>query len=173
MKKAIVFIVVSIALNSAMANECNTSSIVPTTPTAQFVVSASDGTVLDLKTGLLWAKCPLGQTYAQGKCEGEATHYETFQEALNAADTRRVYLGYTGFRMPNIKELGSIVERQCHNPTINLAVFPDTPSATFYSNTPDPNDPRVARTINFATGEEFTARVDILRHVRMVKDSTF
>jgi hypothetical protein len=78
--------------------------------------------------------------------------------------------GQADWRIPNIKELGSIVEYQCHNPAINLAAFPDTPSATYWSATPDPRDSRQARSIYFADGSDLTPDVSNYRNVRLVRD---
>lgn len=157
---------------TAHAQSCNTALIDETTPATEFL-DFNDGTVLHLKTGLLWAKCALGQTYSDGKCLHSATNFPTPSAALlAAADLKSAFLGHEGFRMPNIKELASIVERQCTAPTINLAVFPDTPSSTFLTNTFDINSPdeQTFRAIYFSNGEEFTPAVDTARNVRLVKN---
>lgn len=158
--------------SNAIAQSCNTTQIAPVTPSSSFL-DMQNGSTLDLRTGLVWANCALGQTYAKGACSGEASHFSTAYEALNAANRlRSSYMGQRGFRMPSIKELASIVERQCSYPAINISVFPDTPSATFISSTPFPDntDGSILRTINFSTGEEYTSQVETLRHVRLVKD---
>jgi hypothetical protein len=94
-------------------------SIHPSTPNTQFKINA-DGTVLDKKTGLMWKRCkeaPIG---------GMACNkilYTTWGAALRmAADS--VFAGYTDWRLPNVKELQSLVEESCAIPAINLAVFP-------------------------------------------------
>jgi len=157
--------------SNAFAQSCNTTQIEPVTASSSFL-DMQNGSALDLRTGMVWSKCALGQTYANGTCSGEATHFATAYDALNAANrVKDNYLGQDGFRLPSIKELASIIERQCSYPAINIAVFPDTPSATFLSSTPFPesSDNAVLRTINFSTGEEFTPPVETLRHIRLVK----
>lgn len=158
---------------SANAADCKPNTILPSTPNDQFVDN-EDNTILDLRTGLLWAKCAIGQDYANGKCEGAAQNFTSFRAALSHVDSIRTsYLDTGGWRIPNIKELDSIVERQCTNPSINVDIFPDTPSATFFSSTPQPDslDNFWARSISFFTGEEYTPPTETLRHVRLVKDS--
>lgn len=173
MKKLILSLMVSVAVAQVQAADCNTSSIVPTTPIVQFI-DHGNGTILDLKTGLLWSKCSLGQTYEGDTCTGAATTYTTFSEGLTAAhQVKDSHLDTNGWRVPNIKELDSIVERQCTDPSINVPLFPDTPSATYISSTPDPDslDGTGARSISFFTGEEYTPPTEPSRHIRLVKDS--
>ena len=59
----------------------------------------------------------------------------SYASDLNAAGG---FAGYVDWRLPNVKELLSLVERQCLSPAINAAVFPDTVVETpFWSSTPD------------------------------------
>lgn len=170
--KNITLIALVLTGSNAFAQSCNTTQIEPVTASSSFL-DMHNGSALDLRTGLVWSKCALGQIYTNGTCSGEATHFATAYDALTAANhIKNNYLGQSGFRVPTIKELSSIVERQCSYPAINIAVFPDTPSATFLSSTPYPESPdnAVLRTINFSTGEEFTPPVETLRHVRLVKN---
>jgi hypothetical protein len=96
----------------------------------------NDGTVIDTKTGLIWKKCSEGQSGAD--CSGgEATTY-SWQGALQQAQTvnnNGGFAGYKDWRVPNLKELFSIVENQCDSPSINTTVFPNTPviSPMYYS----------------------------------------
>ena len=122
-----------------------------------------NGTVTDLRTSLIWAKCTLGQTYtlSTNSCSGAgAVNYLDWGDALSAAASYEVN-NISGWRMPNIKELGSLVDRSCAAPTINLTLFPNTVSSIYYSSTPfkgssvDLNyDHLVSRVINFSDGTE-------------------
>lgn len=110
-------------------------NVAKSTPTARF--SITDTTVVDKQTGLMWAKCSLGQT---GKdCTGSVTkqNWSSAQSTVTAKNASATgYLGHKGWRLPNIKELTSIFEAACTQPAINLDVFPNTPTDTYWSATP-------------------------------------
>lgn len=101
-------------------------SITLTTPDSRFTDNG-DGTVKDKQTGLIWMRCTLEQTWDGVTCTGGVGTY-TWQQALQAADGYS-FAGSDAWRVPNIKELESIVERGCSDPSINLNIFPATPSA--------------------------------------------
>lgn len=115
------------------AQTCKPDSILASTPTAQFTVH-DDGTVTDTKTGLMWKTCAEGQSGATCANGGIASY--TWQQALSQVQTVNSTGGfatYVDWRLPNIKELDSIAERQCDAPAINLTVFPNTPADIFWS----------------------------------------
>lgn len=89
-----------------------------------------DGTVSDRTTKLMWAKCVLGQTWADGACTGVAAapDWESAQRAATAVN-RDGSLFFNDWRLPLLRELATITERSCDNPRTNLAVFPSTPAA--------------------------------------------
>jgi outer membrane receptor for monomeric catechols len=105
-----------------------------TTPIDQFTIN-TDGTVSDSKTGLMWQRCSYGQIYNSetGACDG-STPSLTWQEALRGAlnDTTA---DYDDWQVPNIKELASILEHSCTEPSINEDVFFGTKLQNYWSNT--------------------------------------
>ncbi|WP_166638815.1 DUF1566 domain-containing protein [Paraglaciecola marina] len=103
-----------------------------TTPDASFIDN-DDGTVTDLGTGLIWTTCSLGQVWETGQCIGDATSF-IWSDALEQAATF-VYAESSDWRLPNIKELESLVEFGCHSPSINEGVFPNTSSTYYWSST--------------------------------------
>lgn len=116
---------------------CKPESIPAATPTADFVDNR-DGTVTHKRTGLAWMRCSLGQSWDGKSCAGEAKKY-VWKKALQAAadfNAAGGYAGHADWRLPNIKELDSIVETQCIDPSINLEMFPATPVFRFWSSTP-------------------------------------
>jgi hypothetical protein len=86
----------------------------------------NDGTTYHKKTGLTWKRCAEGQSWSWdqvneiGTCTGTASTY-TWQAALSLATD--------GWRLPNQKELNSILELARVGPAINATVFPYTPSS--------------------------------------------
>ena len=133
------------------AQTCRSEAQIPSsTPTAAFV-DHGDGTVTDSRTGLMWMKCPLGLSGA-GCATGSAQAY-TWRQALEAAQGSR-FAGYDDWRLPNIKELSSLVERRCYGPAINLEVFPGMGGDKSYvwSSSPGANDSDGAWNVEFKYG---------------------
>lgn len=85
-------------------------------------------------------------------------------------------LGYEDWRLPNSKELASLVEYACFAPAISVEAFPDTPSASFWTNTPDTrgvNPGLLGKVIDFTYGVEDLSTAGAARnriYVRMVRD---
>lgn len=136
MKVLLVSLVMVALSHSVMAQTCNTK-LQASTPTSRFTVSAN-GTVTDKQTGLMWKQCAEGLSGSDCGV-GTATPY-TWQAALNhVADLNTIEGGfatYTDWRVPNIKELGSIIELRCSTPLFNLAIFPNVAATdNFWSST--------------------------------------
>jgi len=112
----------SIIPATAPAQQCAFDKIRPTTPTEQFDVEK--GTALDTKTGLMWKLCVEGRSGAD--CMTGSEQYLAWDEALRQA-TDSTHAGYKDWRIPNVKELKSLVEVACIGPAINEKVFPNTP----------------------------------------------
>ena len=108
------------------AQTCN-DFMPASTPDSRFIVNG--GEVTDLATGLIWQRCSLGQTGSD--CSGGGATGYSWTLALQAADDEKQLTGKP-WRLPNVKELRSIVEEKCHDPAINLVVFPGTPASNFY-----------------------------------------
>ena len=106
---------------------------VPTTPTSDFVDN-QDGTVTHKITGLTWMRCAMGRTWTGTTCSGTAQAYgydNAIQQTANFA-------GYSDWRLPNIAELQTIVERDSVTSAINAELFPNTPYFnSFWSSSPN------------------------------------
>ena len=135
-----------IIANTANAQTCN-DSIKETTPNIQ-LIDNRDGTIIDNSTGLMWKQCSQGQSGSS--CTGSADAY-SWKEALEQAYTH-TYAGYSDWRLPNIKELSSILERACYEPSINKARFPNTESNWYWSSSAYANFDYGAWGVNFYLG---------------------
>lgn len=147
MMRSILTAIPALLLAAPLAAQTCSNSIDPTAPLARYTLH-DDGTVTDDATGLRWQRCPAGYTlddggtpldYADDACNDTGTGTRDWQGALQAAETINAGAGFAGFndwRLPNIKELMSIVERQCAAPAVNANVFPGLPpSARLWSST--------------------------------------
>lgn len=125
---------------------CNDAAL-HTTPTHRFDIQAG-GIAVDLRTGLVWMRCPVGYVlddrqspddFGDDRCAatGDATHmnWQSAMEAAAALNAAGGFAGYSDWRLPNVKELVSIVERKCMQPAWNTAVFPDTHFARTWTST--------------------------------------
>jgi len=145
------------------ASTCPANNVL-TTPTADFTDN-TDGTVTHLKTGLMWKQCAEGLSGA-GCATGGST-FMTWSAALSAAATP--FAGYSDWRLPNQKELRSIVETGCYNPNINETAFPATPSAGFWSSTAYASLPAFAWVVFFSSGDSSASSKADSHYVRLVR----
>jgi len=145
------------ASQAALAQQvCKYDSIPATAPASRFTDNG-DGTVTDKLTGLQWKRCNEGQIWDSGKCIGVAPSFE-WQEALIIAAAAQ-FAGHTDWRLPNIKELASVLENACTYPAVNEAVFSSTtvggwsatPTASY---DPTNNIGYGAHLISFSSGGE-------------------
>ena len=153
----------------AGAQTCQTNRILATTPTNRFTIN-NDGTVSDTKTGLIWKKCSEGQSGVDCRI-GTATTY-TWQGALQQAQrvsNNGFFAGYKNWRLPSIKELNSIVEEQCSQPSINLAVFPESQSNAYWSSSPFASSSSVAWYVFFGYGSSNYGGKNDDHFVRLVR----
>ncbi|MFC1795733.1 DUF1566 domain-containing protein [Pseudomonadota bacterium] len=154
MKKAVVVIVwAMLSAVSASAAQVCPNGIPQTTPTADFT-NHGDGTLTHKVTGRMWKQCVEGLS-GVGCASGTVSKF-TWQEALQRANVHS-FAGYDDWRLPNIKELSSIIERSCYDPAINLSVFPNGPSSSVWSGSPYADD------TNDAWGVLFNGGYDVLR----------
>ena len=158
-------LMLAITMSPALAQTCR-DDIPSSAPDSRFSDNG-DSTVTDRATGLIWKQCAEGLSGAD--ClTGTATTF-TWQAALqHAADAD--FAGSSLWRLPNKKELASLVEQRCHVPAINSRFFPNTPSSYFWSSSPDADYPLDVWSFHFATGDEENSRNYYALHVRLVRD---
>lgn len=171
MKKLTLIVVGMLIWNGQVlaASNCDTITITANTPTTAFV-DHGDGTVTHAKTGLMWKKCAEGLDGATCTTGMATTH--TWQAALQLVETLNNgggFATYNDWRVPNLKELHSIVERQCIGPAINAAIFPATASSQYWSASPYAGSDTQAWHVNFNSGLDFISGKDTSHYVRLVR----
>lgn len=152
---------------SVQAQTCN-ADITATAPDSRYTDNG-DGTVTDTTTGLMWKQCPEGLSGADCATGGGVTY--TWQGALEQAVTVNSggFAGQTDWRLPNLKELASLVETKCYSSAINATLFPNTPSLGFWSASPYADGADRAWFVNFDSGLDFALYKYDVYYVRLVR----
>ena len=139
------------------------------TPSAEFAV-LPNGTAVHMKTSLIWKRCVEGQTWNGSACAGSATLFSwagALTQSTSASDG-----GSTQWRVPNRKELESIVEFCGHSPTVNQEVFPGTPYERFWTSTTYLAEANRAWDVSFADGYVGASLKSATQYVRLVRSLT-
>lgn len=167
----------SIAADVDAAQTCDASVPAASTGSARFEADA-DGTVTDTRSRLMWMRCSAGQQWSGNHCAGQAQSL-AFPSAQSTADeiNRSGSAFFSDWRMPRMTELASIAERECSDPRIDLALFPDTPAAFYWTATSrsgsrsGPGSPDFGYALSF--GSEGFRYVDHgqANFVRLVRDA--
>jgi hypothetical protein len=146
-----------------------------------------DGLVKDTKTGLMWMRCSLGQTWNGKTCEGKALGY-TWDNAMKQADyaNQEKREGYDDWRVPTYDELKTLVycrsglpkkmndtNKKCDSdyakPTIKSEVFLKTPSDWFWSSSPNADNSSDAWFVDFNNDNDYGDLKDNNNFVRLVR----
>ncbi|MEE9310433.1 MAG: DUF1566 domain-containing protein [Cocleimonas sp.] len=121
--------------------QCNTA-MPESTPSSDFTY-LTGGMVTHNPTGLTWSRCLYGQTlhdngtaniFTDDTCTN-TPFSRNWRQALDIAESSE-FGGHTDWRVPNLKELKSIVEYQCSSPALNTEVFPDGSSSVVWTSSP-------------------------------------
>ena len=172
-------IVASSGVAQAQTSSCSSGSVLsmpPSTPTERFTIPADESltsspVIIDKQSGLMWARCETGKTWdPQYECIGTAA-LKNWQETLAHIESTDSYLGYAGWRVPNVKELTSIVERRCLEPSLNSDVFASGQATILWTNSPiDSNSTSSVWTVDFAAGTTQTVTPTSSYGFRLVRD---
>jgi hypothetical protein len=169
-KPFLLFAFITTLAAPAWSNTCDTSTRAASTPTENFTDNG-DGTVTDKQSGLTWMRCAQGQTWSGGGCAGSAQRY-TWPDALAMALNLNALGGHAqhaDWRIPKLPELAGIVERQCRDPRINLALFPATPAAAFWSATSRRGEDDQALALSFGPEGVSAGSKEETHFVRLVR----
>jgi len=96
---------------------------------------------------------------------GDGTDTDDFIDALNDAH----FGGYSDWRMPNRKELRSIVDYELFKPAINTFYFPNTLASYYWSSTPYAGYPNYAWSMHFYYGYDYWYYKSYNYYVRAVR----
>src|SRR5450756_1981947 len=128
------------AAPNAHAVSCSSTNPIASNPDSVYDTATVPGTAIDTRTKLMWQRCSVGQTWNGSTCTGSARGSAqgdgwawVLQQSVN-----NKFAGFTDWRVPNVKELRSLVE-ECRGypvPSINDTIFPNTPLDAFYSSSP-------------------------------------
>jgi hypothetical protein len=142
-------------------------------------IDNKDGTITHTPSGLVWQKCLVGQTWQAGSnfegltnsCSGTATT-QSYDDALKLTSD---FAGQTDWRIPNIRELRSLVDFDKVEPAINKTLFPKTPcDGWFWSNSGVANSPN-RWIVDFCYGVDKIDHVDVSSNyiTRLVRGRQF
>lgn len=121
-----------------------------------------NNTVLDRKSGLSWRRCYEGQTWDGSRCNGAPMEINHSAALVHARQT-------TGWRVPNIKELTTIVDRSRSSPAFDTSAFPGAGTLNVWASTPVPDASNyawgllpiygIAGTFNSRAGDYYALRL--------------
>ncbi|GAP74076.1 MULTISPECIES: DUF1566 domain-containing protein [Pseudoalteromonas] len=128
------FLIVAAVVSTSLWAEQRCYNLQASTPAERFVIN-TDGTITDNATGLMWQRCSYGQQFDAElqSCSGAAQQL-SWQQALQSA-TNDEFAGFDDWHLPNSKELASIVEHRCVEPSLNLDLFLDASNDNYWSST--------------------------------------
>lgn len=162
-QKLTAILALTVLAGSARAVTCQ-NSIPSSNPNAIYEISTDGASVTDTRTGLTWKRCLEGMEWSGTTCTGTPTTM-SWAEALDHAKSQG-----SDWRLPNIKELRSLVEECRTSPAINDTVFSDMPfSSRVWSGSPYANHPGLAWVVDFYGGNSGNSNRSVNGHVRLVR----
>ncbi|MBF0265786.1 MAG: DUF1566 domain-containing protein [Gammaproteobacteria bacterium] len=144
-----------------------------------FAVCNAGNTILDKRTGLMWDRCSYGKTWNEKKqyCEGKAAQYSWQDSLLTISDINKYkYFDKSDWRLPNIKELSSLVDSRCMNPSIDMSSFPEKYIDEFepgrydyWTSSVFEQYPQRAWAVDFNLGQDYPNNKRLLKNIRLVR----
>ena len=112
-----------------------------------------DGTVTDITTRLIWQ-----QADAKKNWEAAITYCEELKHA-----------NHQDWRLPNIKELRTIIDMTKTNLTIDSIAFPGAKASLYWSSTTFESNPKNAMVYDFSNGNTHSEEKVFTNYVRCVR----
>lgn len=122
-------------------------------PQGRYTVSAD--TIFDTKANLTWQRSAPTGLYAQPNAAA-------YCQSLSLG-------GITGWRLPTIKELQSIVDIRALSPAIDTTAFPGTASKPYWSSSPYAGNASYAWVVDFNDGYTTNLNIAFSYRVRCVR----
>ena len=125
-------------------------------PAGRYTVNG--GTVLDKQTKLTWQRTPSTTKYS-------------WADAKTACAAAGATLGGSGWRVPTIKELHTLIDysQPATAAAIDPAAFPETPMDNFWSSTPLSGSTSMAWNLSFVLGNPSSASITSTLYVRCIR----
>jgi hypothetical protein len=137
----------------------------------RFVPNAAGDEITDTETGLIWRRCAEGQLWSGTTCTDTPTSF-SFRNALEHAKSVATSTG-VAWRLPNVKELSSLVIRNKSAALINTTAFPSSGAQViFWSSTPQHSSAMVGGWfVDFQRGYVGMNPSTVTYAVRLVRDA--
>lgn len=143
---------------------CNEKKINDKSP----LIDNGNGTVTDKSTGLMWKQCSEGTT-AGANCTAPHIQFTWDRALLRSPDVNLDgFAGYKDWRLPNKKELESIIEKTCVWPAIDQTMFPNT-LGSYWTSSPSGDYASQAWRVSFdygVGGWDYKSNTGYIRLVR-------
>lgn len=146
--------IVGLGLGVAVCALMNVAPSGAAAPPGRYEIVGS--TVLDTKTKLTWLReVPAGAF--------DWTQTKNYCSSLD--------VGGKGWRLPNMKELLTLIDETASSPAIDVDAFPNTPSNSFWTSSPEVSSAgHVIWTVDFVYGTTGIAPIDNKGpHIRCVR----
>lgn len=164
--------VLPVSVSRAQAAQgCNSEQIAATAPSSRYR-QMDDGAIVDTETDLIWRTCLQGVTGRN--CDRGQPLALNWAEALAHVpefNNGGGFAGYSDWRLPNIRELSTLVELQCAGPAVNLAVFPNAAVPDVWSSSPSRFHTHYSWHVDFESGAFTYGERAKPKAVRLVRDA--
>jgi len=114
-------------------------------------VDSGNGTATDTVTNLMWQQCTAGFSGTGCATDDANPNTYTWENAISYCEGLSLG-GFYNWRLPNIKELQTIVDRTTYSPAINATYFPNTVASYYWSSTSMMPSATNAWSVEFAEG---------------------
>jgi hypothetical protein len=172
-KFIMLFIILIFSYQSVANQYCSDEQESPT-PDSRYTIY-TDGTAIDHQTNLIWMRCTIGRTINSNtnNCDrfSEAPKY-IWKDALDLA-SNYTFAGHSDWRLPNIKELISIIDTTCAVPAANKNIFPslERNDTGYWSSTLQKSFEGGVNVVLFANGRSVFTTVESSHFILLVRST--